>query len=790
MKFSENWLREWVDPAFDTQALGRQLTMSGLEVESITAAAKPMQGVVVAEVRAVQPHPDAERLRVCSVFDGSHEFQVVCGAPNVRVGLRVPLAREGAQLPGLTIKRATLRGVESCGMLCSADELGMDARGDGLLELPGSAELGCDIVALLDLDDQIIELGLTPNRGDCLGMAGLAREVAALNGLELERAPFARVAAVIPDRLEVTLAAPAACPRYAGRVIRGVNPAAETPLWMQERLRRAGVRSIAPVVDVSNYVLLELGQPMHAFDLGKLQGPIVVRMAHPGERLALLDNSVVELRVDTLVIADQGGPIALAGIMGGLDSAVGEQTRDIFLESAFFMPATMAGRARGYGMHTDASHRYERGVDFELQLAAIERATELLLATVGGKPGPVVLASADEHLPELAPIQLRAERLAMMLGVSVPAGEVEDILRRLGLGVERAGSDWQVTPPSFRFDLRIEADLIEEVARVHGYHRIPARVQTAAMPMRVLPEARHTLGELRHRLIAMGYQEAITFSFVEPRLQAMLDPGRSPVPVTNPISAEMAVMRTTLWAGLIKAAQFNQNRQQRSMRLFETGLRFLPGPDGLEQRVTLAGIVTGERSPENWASVAGDFDFYDIKGDVEALLDVSETSAEFRFEPASHAALHPGQCAVLRRSGVEVGHLGALHPELLESLELHGPVFLFELDFEILGKKNLPSFKGLSRFPEVRRDIAVVVEEKISAAQLLDVARAAAGDWLTQLKLFDIYRGQGIDPDKKSVAIGVVLQHMERTLTDEEVNAVIDRMVAGLTRDCGAALRY
>jgi len=347
-----------------------------------------------------------------------------------------------------------------------------------------------------------------------------------------------------------------------------------------------------------------------------------------------------------------------------------------------------------------------------------------------------------------------------------------------------------VTPPSFRFDLRIEADLIEEVARVHGYHRIPARVQTAAMPMRVLPEARHTLGELRHRLIAMGYQEAITFSFVEPRLQAMLDPGRSPVPVTNPISAEMAVMRTTLWAGLIKAAQFNQNRQQRSMRLFETGLRFLPGPDGLEQRVTLAGIVTGERSPENWASVAGDFDFYDIKGDVEALLDVSETSAEFRFEPASHAALHPGQCAVLRRSGVEVGHLGALHPELLESLELHGPVFLFELDFEILGKKNLPSFKGLSRFPEVRRDIAVVVEEKISAAQLLDVARAAAGDWLTQLKLFDIYRGQGIDPDKKSVAIGVVLQHMERTLTDEEVNAVIDRMVAGLTRDCGAALRY
>ncbi len=789
MKFSENWLREWVNPALDTQALARQLTMSGLEVESVTPAAKPVQGVVVAEVRAVQPHPDAERLRVCKVFDGSSEFQIVCGAPNVRPGMRVPLAREGATLPGLTIKRARLRGVESCGMLCSADELGMDSRGDGLLELPDTAELGRDIVELLDLDDQVIELGLTPNRGDCLGIAGLAREVAALNGLESGRAPGARIAAVIPDVLEVTLAAPAACPRYAGRVIRGVDSAAATPLWMQERLRRAGVRCIDPVVDVSNYVLLELGQPMHAFDLGKLRGQIVVRMAQLGERLTLLDSSVVELRPDTLVIADQAGPVALAGIMGGLDSAVGEQTRDIFLESAFFAPAAMAGRARAYGMHTDASHRYERGVDFELQLAAIERATELLLPVVGGKPGPVVLASADEHLPLLEPIRLRAERLATLLGVSVPVEEVESILCRLGLDVEREGADWNVKPPSFRFDLRIEADLIEEIARVHGYHRIPARVQTAAMPLRVRPEARHTLGDLRHRLIAMGYQEAITYSFVEPRLQAMLDPGRTPVPVTNPISADMSVMRTTLWAGLIKAVQFNQNRQQRRMRLFETGLRFLPGTEGLEQRVALAGIVCGERSVENWAGVAGAFDFYDIKGDVEALLNTGEISAEYRFEPASHAALHPGQCAVLRRDGVEVGYLGALHPELLDSLELQGPVFLFELDFEILASKNLPSFKGLSKFPEVRRDIAVIVDENVPAAQLLDVARTAAGDWLSDLKLFDIYRGQGIDPDKKSVAIGVVLQHMERTLTDEDVNAVISRMVAGLAQHCGAALR-
>jgi phenylalanyl-tRNA synthetase beta chain len=469
---------------------------------------------------------------------------------------------------------------------------------------------------------------------------------------------------------------------------------------------------------------------------------------------------------------------------------VGEHTRDIFLESAFFSPSAMAGKARSLGMHTDASHRYERGVDFQLQVAAIERATQLLLDIVGGQAGPVVLASAEEHLPALNAIPLRAERLDTMLGVSLPSADVEDILRRLGLAVERHGAGWLVRPPSFRFDIRIEVDLIEEIARVHGYDRMPVRVQSAVVPIRPRAEAQHTLAAWRHRLNALGYQEAITYSFVEPRIQALLDPDCPPVAVANPISADMAVMRTTLWAGLIKAAQFNQNRQQRSLRLFESGLRFLPGPGGLEQRLAVAGIACGDRAQEGWASQGGALDFFDLKGDVEALLDIEPTSAQYAFVPATHPALHPGQSVLLRREDEPLGFLGALHPELLKQFDLQGPVYLFELDFALASKKNLPSFKGLSKFPEVRRDIAIVLEEDVSGARVLETARQAAGELLVNLKLFDVYRGQGIDTAKKSMALGVVLQHRERTLTDEEVNATMDRMVAALADQCGAALRY
>jgi phenylalanyl-tRNA synthetase beta chain len=790
MKLSENWLREWVSPSLSTRELAEQLTMSGLEVESIARAGAKLAGVVVAEVFDVAAHPDAERLSVCRVGDGSSVHQVVCGARNVRPGLRVAFARENAELPGMQIRRSTIRGVESSGMLCSAAELGIESRKEGLLELPASFELGTDITAALRLDDSIIELGLTPNRGDCLSILGLAREVALLNGLELSRTTPKIVEPMIKDVVGITLDAPHACPRYAGRVIRNIDPSASTPLWMEERLRRSGVRSIDPVVDVTNYVMLELGQPMHAFDRATIHGRVIVRMAHAGERLTLLDGSELELRSDTLLIADEKGPLAAAGIMGGRHSAVASTTRDIFLESAFFAPGPMAGKARGYGMHTDASQRFERGVDFELQSAAIERATELLLAIVGGEPGPTVTVSSADHLPALPQIVLRRSRLDALLGLEVPADDVVRILRQIGctLGADDAG--WNVRPPSFRFDLRIEADLIEEIARVYGYDRIPARVQPAALVIQPNNEGRRSIPDLRRHLVAIGYQEAISYSFVDPQLQSLLDPLRQPVAVTNPISADMAVMRTTLWAGLIKALQFNQHRQQKRVRLFETGLRFIRENGVLHQKLALAGIVSGERAIESWAESSRELDFFDIKGDIESLLGIDETSANLRFEPATHPALHAGQCARVRRGNEELGILGALNPELYTALDVRGPVYLFELDFESLSKKNLPKFKGLSKFPEVRRDIAVVVDEMVSSAAVLDTVRATAGDCLVDLRLIDIYRGQGIEKAKKSMAIGFVLQHADRTLTDAEVNAIQDRVLAALADACGAVLRY
>jgi phenylalanyl-tRNA synthetase beta chain len=792
MKISEQWLREWVSPEASTEELAVRLTMAGLEVESVEPAGAAVHGVVSAEVRGVSPHPDAERLRVCRVFDGADEWQVVCGAANVRAGLRVAFARVGAILPGMTIAKATLRGVDSFGMLCSADELGLqDLRAEGLIELPDDLVLGEDVGALFGRDDRVIGLKLTPNRGDCLGIRGLARETAALYGIAAGGPDLSPVAALIADRLEIRLEAPDYCPAYAGRVIRGVDVSTPSPLWLRERLRRAGLRSIDAVVDVTNLVMLELGQPLHAFDLAQLKGGIVVRRAHPGEKMPLLDGSELELRADTLVIADAERAVALAGIMGGQGSAVSESTRDVFLESAFFAPQPMAGKARFYGMQTDASQRFERGVDFALQAVAIERATRLLLDIAGGLPGPVVSVTAAEHLPALKPIMLRAARLDMLLGIQVPHPEVLRILGSLGLPAAPCEGGWQVMPASFRFDIRIEPDLAEEVGRVWGYDRIPPRVQAAAVAIRRIDETMRPLAELRGRLCTLGYQEAITYSFVPPRMQELLAPGLVPVAVQNPISADMAVMRTTLWAGLLGAMQNNQNRQQRRVRLFETGLRFLPTPEGLVQRMAIAGVLSGSREPEGWAGDASPLDFFDIKGDVEALLDTGDgRSAGWAFEVAEHPALHPGQSALIRRGSEVGGHLGALHPRLVAALDLVGPVYLFELDLEIIRRKTLPSFKGLSRFPEVRRDIAVVVDEEFPADVLLGVAREAAGHTLKDLKLFDVYRGQSIDMKKKSMAITVLLQAQDRTLTDAEVGGVVEGIVAALVARCGAAPRY
>ena len=792
MKISEQWLREWVRPEAGTEALAARLTMGGLEVESIEPAGAAVRGVVVAEVREVSPHPDAHKLRVCSVFDGETLSQVVCGAANVRPGLRVAFASVGAELPGMSIGQARLRGVDSYGMLCSADELGLqEQRAEGLIELPADIPLGEDVGALFGRDDQVVSLKLTPNRGDCLGMRGLARETAALYQIPVSEPDLGPVPAEISDSLPVTLAAPDYCPRYCGRIIRDVDVSAPSPVWLRERLRRAGLRSIDVVVDITNIVMLELGQPLHAFDLAGITGGIVVRRAAEGERLPLLDGSEVTLRADTLVIADAERAVALAGIMGGKGSAVGPDTRDVFLEAAFFAPQPMAGKARSYGMQTDASQRFERGVDFELQAIAIERATRLLLDIAGGRPGPCVETVSREHLPTLAPIHLRAARLDMLLGVQVPPAEVEAILGRLGLPATRRDDGWDVTPTSFRFDIRLEADLAEEVGRVWGYDRIPARVQAAEVPMRRREESLRPAQDLRNRLCALGYQEVITYSFVPPRMQELLAPGLTPVAVQNPISADLAVMRSTLWAGLLGTLQHNQHRQQRRVRIFETGLRFLPEPEGLRQVMGIAGLISGSRQPEGWASDAALVDFFDIKGDVEALLDTGDgRHSGWSFEPGEHPALHPGQTARLCRDGDSAGYVGAVHPRLLAALDITGPVYLFECDLDAISRKTLPSFKGLSRFPEVRRDIAVVVDEDLPAAQLLGAARDAAGDCLKELKLFDVYRGQHIEMKKKSMAISCVLQAQDRTLTDAEVGVVVDGIVAALAARCGATPRY
>lgn len=791
MKFSYAWLREWADPQLSAQQLADQITMAGLEVDAVEKVAGDFSGVVVGEILSAEQHPDADKLRVCRVAghpDG--EMQVVCGAPNARAGIKIPFALVGAVLPGdFKIKKAKLRGVESFGMLCAQTELELGEDSAGIWELPQDAPTGSDLRQYLGLDDSTIEVDLTPNRADCLGISGIAREVGVLNRCAVGGPEMARVPARIEEALPVSLLAAEACPRYVGRIIRNIDISAQTPLWMQERLRRSGLRSIDPVVDVTNYVLLELGQPMHAFDLQKLSGGIRVRPAKAGEKLTLLEGQEVELQAGTLLIADEQKPLAMAGIMGGLESAVSETTRDIFLESAFFNPLAIAGKARAYGLHTDSSHRFERGVDYRLQEAAAERATQLLLEIVGGEPGPVHLRELAEFMPAERRIRLRRARVESGLGVAIADSEIVDILTRLGL--EKLSEDaegWTFLAPSFRFDLAIEEDLLEELARVYGYNRIPSVSFSAGLDMVPEREAEIAPDLLQQTLLARGYREAITFSFIDSESAALFDPQVEPVAVQNPISAELAVMRTTLMPGLVKALQYNLNRQQGRVRLFEAGLRFLPG-EQLRQEPMLAGLIYGSRHPESWAGGREQVDFYDIKADVEALLAHCAAVDEFSFAPAAHPALHPGQAAQLLRNGEPVGLLGALHPQLQKSLDLPRPAFLFELSLEALGESRLPSFRSLSRFPEVRRDLALLVDAGVSAASLVESAAQAAGETLTDLKIFDVYQGKGIDSNRKSVAMGLTFQHPSRTLTDEEINAAIDAVVRELEQKYNASLR-
>ena len=787
MKISEQWLRSWVNPPISTAAMVEQLTMAGLEVDGTEPAAGVFTDVVVARVESVDKHPDADKLSVCQVSDGNERLQIVCGAPNVRSGLAVALARVGAELPGnFKIKPAKLRGVASAGMLCSEKELGLAEQSDGIMELPAEAPIGTPLRDYLELDDTVIEIDLTPNRGDCLSVAGIARELGTLNQCdvtELEPAPYQQT---IEDTFGVNIAADQACTHYAGRVIRNVDVNAPTPVWMVERLRRSGIRSLGAVVDITNYVMIELGQPMHAFDLDQLDGRINVRWAGESERITLLDGKEIELDAQTLVIADDARPLALAGIMGGENSGVSDQTRAIFLESAFFTPEVIAGKARSFGLHTDSSHRFERGVDPELQIHAVDRATELILAICGGEAGPVTEVVTEAHPKDRQPIDLRYQRIRRVLGITLEQDEIVDILQRLGMVVKSFNDSWMVKPPSFRFDIAIEADLLEELVRIHGYNNIPRTQPQYQAGMREMSESRQTLSQLRTSLVDRGYHEAITYSFVDPSWQALLDPVHAAVELANPLSSEMSAMRTSIWPGLLQAVRHNLNRQQTRVRLFETGQVFLQNGTELAQIERIAGVICGSLHEEQWADQSREVDFYDLKADVEALFG-AEANLDYRVE--EYPALHPGQSAAIYRDGERIGWLGALHPQALTALDLSKTVYVFELDLEAVRVSHLPSFRPLSKFPEVRRDLAILIDDTVSAQAIVHCIEQASSKILQEIRLFDIYTGKGVDKGLKSVALGLILQDFSRTLTDQDIDSEIDSVVTALNKNFAATLR-
>lgn len=794
MKFSEAWLREWVNPAIDTNNLSEQLSMAGLEVDGIEKVAGEFTGVVVGEVVECGQHPDADKLQVTKINVGGAELlDIVCGAKNCRKGLKVAVATVGAVLPGdFVIKAAKLRGQPSNGMLCSLSELGMADDSDGILELPQDAPIGQDVRQYLQLDDRIIEVDLTPNRADCLGIKGLAREVGVLNKLAVNEAPISVMTPSISDNKAITLAAPDACPRYLGRIVRNVNVTAASPLWLTEKLRRCGVRSIDAIVDITNFVLLELGHPMHAFDLASIDGDISVRLANDGEKLVLLDESEVTLKSNTLVIADDKKALAMAGIFGGLHSGVTSATKDVFLESAFFAPLAIAGKARQYGLHTDASHRYERGVDPTLQHAAMERATALLLEICGGEAGPVVEAVSAAHLPKVATINLTEAKLTRILGISIAKADVSAIFTRLGLMLEETQDGWQVTIPGYRFDLRIAEDLIEEVARVYGYNNIPNLAPKASLKMRTFCEAQLNVQNLRTVLVDRGYQEAITYSFVDPKVQQLLFPQHEALVLPNPISADMSAMRLNLWPGLLQTVQYNQNRQQSRIRLFEYGLKFIPdatAEGGVRQIPVIGGVIVGSMHNEHWNMENRAADFYDIKGDVEALLAQTSASAEFRFATGEHCALHPGQTAAIYRNDQQVGYVGALHPEAERKLGIKGKAYLFELDVTALGLRNIVQATELSKYPANRRDLAVVVKSEVRFSDIAATIKKVGGNQLVDLKLFDVYTGAGVAEGFKSLAIALTLQDIARTLEDKDIQHLINQVVNALGEQFNASLR-
>ncbi|HEX2585385.1 MAG TPA: phenylalanine--tRNA ligase subunit beta [Steroidobacteraceae bacterium] len=788
MKISLQWLSEWVNVSSDVKSLAHSLTMAGLEIEGISSAAPSMSGIVVAEVLETNKHPDAEKLSVCRVSDGKQELQIVCGAPNVRAGIKVPLATVGAVMPnGMEIKKAKLRGVESFGMLCSAKELSLAEESNGLLELPASLITGQNLLDALKLNDTIFEINLTPNRGDCMSVLGVAREVAALNGKALEVPIQMPVVATIQDKFPVRIES-SGCRKFVSRVIRGIKPSSAAPDWLRERLRRAGVRSINAVVDVTNYVLLELGQPMHAYDLGKLNGGIVVRQARDQEETTLLDGKPIKLTNDVLVIADEKAAQGMAGVMGGMESAINDSTTDVLLEVAFFEPDAIAGRGRRYGLVTDASQRFERGVDFNLQERAMERATQLILEAAGGSAGPVQITKAESASKARSAITLRHQRLQSVLGQQIAIDKVTAILLSLGMQASPNGSDqWQVTPPSWRFDISIEADVIEEVARIYGYDNIATTPAPMSQRLRPVTEHRISVERVAELLIDRGYQEAITYSFTDPAIQRVLFPDQVGLELANPISSELGVMRLSLWPGLVQALSFNQRRQQTRVRLFEAGRKF--SGDGKSETNVLAGIVGGTLSAKQWAEHERDVDFYDVKSDLEALMRATGCFDEFAFERASLAALHPGQATRVLRNGNHVGWVGLLNPRVVKALDLSYPAYVFELEINSSFASQVSEYKEISKFPAVRRDLAFWVDEAVGFDAIKQSVRGAAGDLLQDVYVFDVYHGKDSDKGKKSIALGLNLQDTSRTLTDADVDATTTRVIEHLSQRLNAQLR-
>jgi len=784
MKFSENWLRTFVNPPLATPQLLDAIAMGGLDVEHVEPAAPPFERVVAGEVMKVSRHPNADRLTVCEMNVGDKLLTIVCGAPNVAVGMKVATALAGARLPGLDIKTAEVRGIESQGMLCSARELGLTEEAVGLLLLPPETVSGADVRKALELDDQLITLKPTPNRGDCLSVAGIAREVAAVTGAALLSLDVKPARVTSTDRLSVTLEAPQACPRYCGRLVRGVNARAVTPDWMGRRLARSGIRSISALVDITNYVMLELGQPLHAFDAGRLAGGIRVRHARAGDRLTLLNGTEPTLDPGFLVIADERQAVALAGVMGGLESSVSDATRDVFIESAFFTPGVIAGKSRALGFASDSAYRFERGVDFAGTAGALERATQLVLEICGGTAGPVTEARAT--LPAREPVRLRLARVERLLGVRLDGTQVSDILRRLRFEFTAAGGEFRVTPPSFRFDIAIEEDLVEELARIYGYDRVPATLPSARVTLLPVPETTRSASTIRALLAARDYQEIVSYSFVDESWERELAGNSNPVALANPIANHMSVMRSTLAGSLLGCLVRNQSYQQARVRLFELGRCFMTSASGdYRQPVRLGGIAYGDAVEEQWGLESRRLDFFDVKGDVEALL--APRVAEFR--PSEHPALHPGKSAQIMLDSKPAGWIGELHPRWQQKYDLALPPILFELDYDVITEAALPAYREISKFPAVRRDISAEFDEGVPYEAILAVLRAKMPPIVTEISLFDIYRGPGVENGRKSLAFRVLLQDTRKTLTEAEVESAVETLRQLLQQRFNAKLR-